>query len=630
MKVRITHCPTADSGLQVEGNQATPISDSMVMLGGDSHEQGGTNIQYNGQQVEAEKGEPVSIGNKGEAIVWGNMNIPGTSKKFKTVAKNLGEKEAKYDKVDIKANALLADNSPDDKYDRLSYNAGRIMQIGASYGQKDINQKKEQLAGLQKALLQTAQEHNYDPQELSKGNLKKAKKGAFMPYKKILADDGFNGPGDPNDPNNPINQGSRSDKNNNPGNIKYGAFAKKYGAKQDADGFAVFPDSNTGHTAMQDLLTGGTYKNLPVSGAITKWTGGKPYSLTGLGDLQGKKVSDLSPDELGTVMNYMKQGEGTKYGTGVVNPDTVAKNSPLPGGNYKATPYSFTEDKLPDIPLTPDQGQPAPQNQAPPPLGDVNVPDNNPIPTNAQQLDLKQLLSELYGFATNKQVPVALQKYRPQMYVPYQMSYQDRLNDNQSTFNSQLRQLGANPAAISALGAGKYNADNSVRAEEFRTNQGLQQEAINKNVGISNEAQLKNLSLADTQFVRQAQAKSNTREINQAILNTISDKYLQNNLQTKTLQAYENLYNYRFGDQGRANYYGPNASFNSSGNKGQNSGAADPNARVVRDAQGNVLRTVTPNQQSLSRENLLNIEDQYKIIQDRRKAYKTYTPPQPQ
>ena len=142
MRIRIVSAPQALNGLQVEGNQATPISDNMVMLGGNKHAQGGTDISYNGQNVEAEQGEPVSIGDRGEAIVWGNMTIPGSKTKFKNAAKVLGEQEEKYSKVDDKANQMLSSNNPEDKWERLSWNSGRVMQMGALFAQTEINDKK--------------------------------------------------------------------------------------------------------------------------------------------------------------------------------------------------------------------------------------------------------------------------------------------------------------------------------------------------------------------------------------------------------------------------------------------------------------------------------------------------------
>jgi len=67
-----------------------------------------------------------------------------------------------------------------------------------------------------------------------------------------------------------------------------------------------------------------------------------------------------------------------------------------------------------------------------------------------------------------------------------------------------------------------------------------------------NQSKLQNLGILDQQYERQAGAKSNTKAITQAALNSISAKYLQNELENKTLQTYENMYNYRYGKDMRA------------------------------------------------------------------------------
>lgn len=64
---------------------------------------------------------------------------------------------------------------------------------------------------------------------------------------------------------------------NNPGNIKIGKFAQRYGAvpgRQASDGgiFAKFPDVSTGLKAQRDLLQSSSYVNLSVAKAMEKWS----------------------------------------------------------------------------------------------------------------------------------------------------------------------------------------------------------------------------------------------------------------------------------------------------------------------------------------------------------------------
>jgi hypothetical protein len=75
-------------------------------------------------------------------------------------------------------------------------------------------------------------------------------------------------------------EGSRSNRNNNPGNIEYGKFAQAHGATSletippginEKPVFAFFPNIVSGFSAMQALFQAPVYSGLDVSQAITKW-----------------------------------------------------------------------------------------------------------------------------------------------------------------------------------------------------------------------------------------------------------------------------------------------------------------------------------------------------------------------
>jgi hypothetical protein len=91
-----------------------------------------------------------------------------------------------------------------------------------------------------------------------------------------------------------------------------------------------------------------------------------------------------------------------------------------------------------------------------------------------------------------------------------------------------------------------------VLADQFRLNQENKAGVYNRNRGTLNQAQLQNLGILDQQMVRQETAKSRTKEVAQAALNSISDKIMKNRLDNRTLSVYENMYNYRFDKNGRA------------------------------------------------------------------------------
>jgi len=124
--------------------------------------------------------------------------------------------------------------------------------------------------------------------------------------------------------------GTVSWRNNNPGNIVYGDFAIKQGAVGYVIGdggvkLAVFPDMETGRKAHKELLTGGEYNNLSVGDALRKWSTGSTTSGASAGYVGGiinelgvdssKRISDLSPKELDSLLKIQQKWEGFKEGT---------------------------------------------------------------------------------------------------------------------------------------------------------------------------------------------------------------------------------------------------------------------------------------------------------------------------
>jgi hypothetical protein len=167
-------------------------------------------------------------------------------------------------------------------------------------------------------------------------------------------------------------------------------------------------------------------------------------------------------------------------------------------------------------------------------------------PSDVEELDARQLAGEMYALATNQLEPVAAQTAQPQLTVPYDISLQDQLNENEATFRSQQRMIGFNPALQAQLAAQKYTANQRVLGEQFRLNQAMKNQVYKENRDILNQYGLKNLEILDRQYVRQAEAKSKTKAVTQAALSSISDKYLRNQLENRTLATMENLYNYRY------------------------------------------------------------------------------------
>jgi hypothetical protein len=163
-------------------------------------------------------------------------------------------------------------------------------------------------------------------------------------------------------------------------------------------------------------------------------------------------------------------------------------------------------------------------------------------PSNAEELDPRQLSGEMYALSTNQLQPVDAQLFQPQLSTPYDISLQDQLNANQSDYRAAQRMMGYNPAAQAMLNAQKYQANQQVLGEQFRMNQAMRDKVYGENRQLLDQAKLQNLGILDQQYGRQQQALSNTKATTQAALNSISAKYAQNQLENRKSQTLANMY----------------------------------------------------------------------------------------
>jgi hypothetical protein len=66
-------------------------------------------------------------------------------------------------------------------------------------------------------------------------------------------------------------QGTRPQRNLNPGDIEYGKFASAHGATGTDGRFAIFPTADAGFAAMRALFQAPGYKGLTVEAALNRW-----------------------------------------------------------------------------------------------------------------------------------------------------------------------------------------------------------------------------------------------------------------------------------------------------------------------------------------------------------------------
>jgi hypothetical protein len=134
-------------------------------------------------------------------------------------------------------------------------------------------------------------------------------------------------------------------RNNNPGNIRAGAFATSMGAIGENGGFAVFPSMEMGRKAADTLLKGKSYANLSAAQAINRWAPASDNNdpaayaasiakQTGLD--MSKKYTDMNPTEQSKFLDAMNKVEGGKEGT-VTAANGSAPVIAGPAGGYKPT-----------------------------------------------------------------------------------------------------------------------------------------------------------------------------------------------------------------------------------------------------------------------------------------------------
>jgi hypothetical protein len=168
--------------------------------------------------------------------------------------------------------------------------------------------------------------------------------------------------------------------------------------------------------------------------------------------------------------------------------------------------------------------------------------------------------------------------------TPMDISLNDQLNAIDSQSRAAIRAAGSNPAAQAMIMAQSLEAKNKVLGEQTRINTANKMQTYDKNRAILNDAQLKNLQILDQQYVRQAQAKTNTREQTLSALSSIAAKTAQQRAANRKLAVMENMYGFRFSPSGRVYNVNAPAQFNLSGR-----GTGTSQSGITTDASGNTL-----------------------------------------
>jgi hypothetical protein len=556
-----------------DGNGNTGIG---VKYGKGGHDSYTDYAEYGTQgvdaDVEVERGEPAAElqdpnGEK-NLTVYGNLKIPNQylpllndprakGKKFKNYINEISKDEAKQTKLIDKSTTQLNDLDVRSSFDKLKFDALSSSIKGANMKLKDIADKKKNAAYLQNAINDTAEEHGLVADDLARGKVKYDKE-ALQEYAEY-------GTTIPKAKDGDKITVSKSDI------PKY----KKQGYKQDPKN----PNRYYKPGTSKEVIT----KTPGSEAVIKKGTPGQKYvpnenawwkSLTpaqkAAHNAKVRKMIETDPKYKGTPDEVIKEAVGPSEKKEVITTPGAEVYTEDGDKTYKTTDYK--RSKLMDI-------------------ANMILPFIRP--TDQEPLDPRQLSGEMYALSTNQLEPVQAQGYQPDLATPYDISLQDQMNEITAQTRAAQRMAQGNPAAQAAIAAQAYDAINKVKGEEFRANQAMQAGVYNQNRATLNDAKLKNLDIYDRQYGRQEQAKSNTKAITQAALNSISDKYAKNKLENRTLGVYENMYNYRYDPSGRAINMNPLYQPNMPTMYPKQN---NPNMIPVKDADGNIIeyRSITP------------------------------------
>ncbi|MCD9228933.1 hypothetical protein ACPPTR_10495 [Ralstonia pseudosolanacearum] len=145
----------------------------------------------------------------------------------------------------------------------------------------------------------------------------------------------------------PGTSGPRNLRNNNPGNIEYGAWAKAHGATGSDGRFAVFPDAATGSAAVDALLQSYGNRGLnTVSRVIGRWAPASENSTSGYAATVAKRLGVGANDRLNMADPAVRQALGheiARYEGSAAAYNMY--NTPLPEGASRTgqqSPQQFT------------------------------------------------------------------------------------------------------------------------------------------------------------------------------------------------------------------------------------------------------------------------------------------------
>lgn len=544
-------------------------------------------------EVENEPAQKLRDGGGDEnLVVFGDMFIPGTNKKFKNYVSNvLNPKEAKINKRQEKVSNLGLE-SDDTVFGQLERNTADTVLKGSDMKLKNIADQKIELAELQNAMNETFDEYGIDANKfLKKGELVKD------PMRMENSEVAKYGKDVPKAQSSVTGNITKDDFNKTPVTDKTKVFDSV--EEVEKAGFSYNKEKDRWE---KETSKGTESAELSIEALEEVRKGQSENKETGVfGNVtmeqfeEAKKDNpwfdweNFDPKNKADVTRYQEEFNRQAKESG--DPTRLQVDGRF-GEQTASARFSQAQEATDPQYEFANVTQPEEDVQE-----EVETKKTFPMlnfqrPIDDEPLDANQLLGEYYAMATNQVQPVQAQGFQPRLRTPYDISFQDMRNDliSQSRMLERNPILENNPAALALAQAPAYEALNKINAEEFRQNQAMKDAVYSGNLEAINQAKLTNLGIFDKQADRQAQAAANTRTQGIDILSSISNKYAQNKRDNAMRKVYANMYpTFRFNDDYQTEVVQPTQFYTGQGSTGTPSlatpGIVSPNTRQV----GNVL-----------------------------------------
>lgn len=537
-----------------------------------------------GQNIEAEGQETIHFANDGmqieSAVIGGNLSTKynGKKTKFKNIFKDIADKDSKANKQENKGLELILDNEPSNPFQALAFNSGKVLTEGAYKKYENNSIERDYFTQIQNSMLEAKDNKAKDGKTIYAKNGSKIDRENLL-YRQIAHSAANNAQIDPNlfsrlvetesswNPQAKSNAGAKGIVQFMPKTAKqYGLTEKQLSSTDPNDIEAVM---YAGAQHLSSLLNkyDGDY-----DAALLAYNGGEG-GYEKMKDMAVKRL-DKSKDQLTgadvlTALRIDRRDNPQKpksafsqqsldYVVGIrgYDPDQdfsyqgAYQNSPLK--RYPSMAESYGDNNS-------NAREPYPQDMERIPMRDSNPLPLNITPESVQQnipnLDntFRNIQNEVQGSNITSQqrtgsladsigLPwsqiaatapaifdrpdfVDRQYYNPILEDPYSVSLQDQRNQVNSAFRSMERQLPNNPEALAALAGQRYQAENQISANEFRTNQELLNTTLNRNVQTLNQAQQLNNQYSDLQMDRQTRAKAITDDRRQQALSSLATAF---------------------------------------------------------------------------------------------------------